>query len=147
MGVMVTGLVACSSPGLKPWHTAELNEEFTAAMLEDGRVPPERQAGGRRQRAQRRVFGEEHGQHLSPPGPQGLEERSLRRWREMEERGKEANYQVVLRSMRRRDQIDSSREDSPLRAAPDAVLLDTTDLSVDEVVAEAERLVEEQGCP
>jgi cytidylate kinase len=76
-----------------------------------------------------------------------VEERARRRWREMEERGKEADYEVVLRSMRRRDQIDSSREASPLRAAPDAVLLDTTDLNVDEVVGEAERLVEEQGCP
>jgi cytidylate kinase len=49
--------------------------------------------------------------------------------------------------MRRRDQIDSSRDASPLRAARDAVLLDTTDLCVDQVVKEVEHLVEEQGCP
>jgi cytidylate kinase len=76
-----------------------------------------------------------------------VEERARRRWREMEERGKEVDYQTVLESMRRRDQIDSSRDASPLRAARDAVLLDTTDLCVDQVVKEVEHLVEEQGCP
>jgi cytidylate kinase len=76
-----------------------------------------------------------------------VEERARRRWREMEEYGKEAGYQAVLDSMRRRDQIDSSRVVSPLRAAEDAVLIDTTHLSIEQVVEEAERLVEEQGCP
>lgn len=75
------------------------------------------------------------------------EERARRRWREMEERGKDVDYEAVLRSMRRRDQIDSSRDVSPLRAAEDAVLLDTTDLDIDKVLEETERLVEEQGCP
>jgi cytidylate kinase len=76
-----------------------------------------------------------------------VEERARRRWRELEERGKEADYRAVLESMRRRDQIDRSREVSPLRAAEDAALIDTTDLRIDRVVEEAERLVEEQGCP
>jgi cytidylate kinase len=76
-----------------------------------------------------------------------VEERARRRWREMEERGKEVDYRAVLESMRRRDQIDSSRDVSPLRAAEDAALLDTTHLCIDQVVEEAERLVEEQGCP
>lgn len=73
------------------------------------------------------------------------EERARRRWRELEERGKDVGYEVVLEAMRRRDRIDSSREVSPLRAAWDAVLLDTTDLEIEEVVDEVERLVEEQG--
>jgi cytidylate kinase len=76
-----------------------------------------------------------------------VEERARRRWREVVERGKHADYQAVLDAMRRRDQIDSSREVSPLRVAEDAVLLDTTDLDIDQVVEEVERLVEEQGCP
>jgi cytidylate kinase len=76
-----------------------------------------------------------------------VEERARRRWLEMEERGKEVDYEAVLESMRRRDHIDSNRDVSPLRAAEDAVLLDTTDLGIDEVVEQAERLVEEQGCP
>lgn len=76
-----------------------------------------------------------------------VEERARRRWREMGERGKHMDYGAVLASMRRRDQIDSSRDVSPLCAAEDAVILDTTDLGIDEVVKETWRLVEEQGCP
>jgi cytidylate kinase len=49
--------------------------------------------------------------------------------------------------MRRRDQIDSSREASPLRAAGDAVVLDTTALDIEGVMVEVMRLIEEQKCP
>jgi cytidylate kinase len=75
-----------------------------------------------------------------------VEERARRRRREIQARGEEADYEAVLASMRRRDEIDSNREVSPLRAAEDAVVLDTTDLSVEEVLAEMERLIEERGC-
>lgn len=76
-----------------------------------------------------------------------VEERARRRWLEMEERGQTADYRAVLDSMRRRDRIDSNRDISPLRAAQDAVRIDTTALGIEEVVDAAERLVQEQGCP
>lgn len=76
-----------------------------------------------------------------------VEERARRRWLEMEERGKRADYQDVLHSMRRRDRIDSHREVSPLRPAEDAVRIDTTRMDVEAVVDETERLVETQDCP
>lgn len=77
-----------------------------------------------------------------------VEERARRRWQEMRDRGKkDVDYQDVLESMRRRDRIDSSRDVSPLRPAEDAAIIDTTDLSVGEVLGETERLVEEQDCP
>ena len=38
MVILAVGISACSSPGLKPWHTVELDEEFTADMVADGRV-------------------------------------------------------------------------------------------------------------
>ena len=76
-----------------------------------------------------------------------VEERARRRWLEMEERGKHADYRDVLRSMRRRDRIDSHREVSPLRPAEDAVRIDTTRMDVEAVVDETERLVEGQDCP
>ena len=50
----------------------------------------------------------------------------------------------VLADVRVRDQRDSTREVAPLKRAPDAVLLDTTELTVEQAVAEAIRLVEEQ---
>ena len=76
-----------------------------------------------------------------------VQERARRRWLEMEARGQGAGYQAVLDSMRRRDRIDSSREISPLRAAQDAVTINTTELDIKEVVDATERLVQEQGCP
>ena len=71
-----------------------------------------------------------------------VEERARRRWLEVRARGEEADYEGVLVSMRRRDKIDSNREVAPLCVAEDAVVVDTTDLSIEEVLAEVERLVE-----
>ena len=71
-----------------------------------------------------------------------VEERARRRWKEIRQRGESADYQEVLASMRRRDDIDSHREVSPLRAADDAVVIDSTDMTVKEVLEEMMRLVE-----
>jgi cytidylate kinase len=62
------------------------------------------------------------------------EERALRRWKELRERGESCTLEEVLEEVRRRDRIDSEREVAPLRAAPDAVILDTDGLSIEEVV-------------
>lgn len=64
--------------------------------------------------------------------------RARRRYNEQLKRGKEADYEQILADIYRRDQIDSEREIAPLRAADDAIILDTSNLSVDEVV---ERIV------
>ena len=48
----------------------------------------------------------------------------------------------VLRELHARDERDRNRADSPLKAAPDAVLLDSTSLSLEEAVRSAERIVE-----
>ncbi len=44
------------------------------------------------------------------------------------------DYEVVAADLARRDALDQGREDSPLAQADDALLVDTTDLSVDEIV-------------
>jgi cytidylate kinase len=74
-----------------------------------------------------------------------VEERARRRWREVQARGDEADYRLVLAAMRRRDEIDSSREVSPLRVADGAVVINTTGVSVEGVLSEVERLVEGDG--
>ena len=74
-------------------------------------------------------------------------ERACRRWRELQTRGEDADCRTVLASMRRRDEIDSHREVAPLRAAEDAVVVDTTELSVEAVLGRLEQLVEERECP
>jgi cytidylate kinase len=64
-----------------------------------------------------------------------LEERALRRCRELMGRGLPADYDSVLEAVRARDKIDSERATSPLRPASDAVLVHTDGLSVPDVVS------------
>lgn len=54
----------------------------------------------------------------------------------------EVDLEEILRSIEQRDLIDSSRADSPLKPASDAVVLDTDDISIDEVVERLVGLVE-----
>jgi cytidylate kinase len=69
------------------------------------------------------------------------EVRAERRLRELESRGMRASYDDVLADIRARDNRDSNREAAPLRQAPDALRLDTSELNVEEAIAEALRLV------
>jgi cytidylate kinase len=55
-----------------------------------------------------------------------------------------AHFEDVLADIHARDERDSSREVAPLRPAPDAVMLDTSELDVAASVAEAIRLVDER---
>ena len=70
------------------------------------------------------------------------EVRAQRRVRELLERGMPGHYDDVLLDIRARDERDAGREVAPLRQAEDALLLDTSELGVDEAIAEAIRLVE-----
>ncbi|WCK56061.1 (d)CMP kinase [Aneurinibacillus sp. Ricciae_BoGa-3] len=62
------------------------------------------------------------------------EERAQRRYHELVNRGIEADLPQLAVDIAERDRKDSERETAPLRQASDAVLLDTTGISVDEVV-------------
>jgi cytidylate kinase len=73
-----------------------------------------------------------------------VRERALRRYKEFKEKGMAANLEEIERDMQKRDERDSTRADSPLKAAPDAVLLDTDGKSIDEVVAEVMGIVQEK---
>jgi cytidylate kinase len=53
----------------------------------------------------------------------------------------------VIRDLRARDERDRNRADSPLKPAPDAILLDSTDLTLDEVVSAAEAIVADRIAP
>ncbi len=70
------------------------------------------------------------------------EERAHRRQLERQTKGERAEYEAVLENLQQRDQIDSSRAAAPLKAAPDAIIFDNTDLSIDEMLKQAERLVD-----
>jgi len=71
-----------------------------------------------------------------------LEERARRRLREMGMEETPRNLAVVMEAMRERDLQDSTRPVAPLRRAEDALEVDTTDLSPDEVLAHIKQIVE-----
>ena len=63
-----------------------------------------------------------------------IEERAMRRWKEMKEKGYEVGLTELQRDIAARDKADSERKVSPLVRCEDAVLLDTTGMSIQEVV-------------
>jgi cytidylate kinase len=70
------------------------------------------------------------------------EERARRRYEELRRRGAEPIYAAVLAELRERDRRDSERAVAPLRAAQDALVLDTTSLEPDAVLEMALRHIE-----
>ena len=72
------------------------------------------------------------------------EVRAQRRLRELVMRGMAAHYEDVLADIRSRDARDAGRDVAPLRAASDALVLDTSSLDPDQAIAEALRMVEER---
>lgn len=63
-----------------------------------------------------------------------IEERATRRWKELKAKGYDTGIEEVKADIARRDKADSEREISPLVQAEDAELLDTTGMTIDEVV-------------
>ncbi|HEX7760913.1 MAG TPA: (d)CMP kinase [Caulobacteraceae bacterium] len=70
------------------------------------------------------------------------EARADRRWKQLVGQGEAVTYDEILADIRLRDQRDSSRADSPMRPADDAVLLDTTEKTIDATFDAARRIVE-----
>lgn len=75
----------------------------------------------------------------------GAEVRARRRFLELQGRGEDVFYEIVLKDIRDRDERDSSRQDAPMKAAADAVILDTSELGIEEAFAAALRVVEEKA--
>ncbi len=60
------------------------------------------------------------------------EERAGRRFKEMKEQGQDVNYEEVLKNVMDRDHLDTTREDSPLVKAEDAIEIDNSALNIEE---------------
>jgi len=69
-----------------------------------------------------------------------VEERARRRYQQRLDRGEKAHYEKILSTLKKRDRIDSTREIAPLCAADDAIIINTDDLGIPEVVSEIERI-------
>lgn len=70
-----------------------------------------------------------------------IEARAQRRAAELEERGQKANLEQVKEEMIRRDRQDSTRAIAPLKQAEDAILVDTSGMSIDSVLDRLESIV------
>ena len=72
------------------------------------------------------------------------EVRAQRRLKELQSRGLEAIYAQVLQDMKDRDARDSERAAAPLKAAQDAIVLDTSEMSIEDVIAKAKDIISEK---
>ena len=71
--------------------------------------------------------------------------RAQRRFDELKEKGIDDTFENVLQNLKERDYIDSTREESPLLKAEDALVLDNSELSRDEQLEILKSWVEERG--
>lgn len=74
-----------------------------------------------------------------------VDTRAQRRFDELKEKGAECEYEDIKKDITARDKNDSEREISPLKQAEDAVLLDTSDMSFDEVADAIKKMITEAG--
>lgn len=94
------------------------------------------------------VEGRDIGTVVLPDAPAKLfmtasaEVRAKRRFEQDVAAGRKADFEAVLADVQRRDEADSSRATSPLRPAEDAVLVDTSEMTPDEVLAALTEVVE-----
>ena len=72
------------------------------------------------------------------------EERAKRRFKELTEKGSVCTFEEVLADINKRDYNDSHRAVAPLKQAEDAVRIDTTDMSIEQVTECVERIVKEK---
>ena len=70
------------------------------------------------------------------------EVRAKRRYDEFVAKGMVANYEDVLVDVKKRDDRDANRKDAPMKPADDAIVLDTTNLNIEEVYLEAVKIIE-----
>ncbi|HYF22664.1 MAG TPA: (d)CMP kinase [Caulobacteraceae bacterium] len=112
-----------------------------AALLELQRAFAAREGGAV-------LDGRDIGTVIAPDAPvklyvtAGPEVRAERRWKQLLSQGEAVAYETVLEDIRRRDARDAGRDAAPMEPAPDAVLLDTTDLSIEAATDAARRIVE-----
>lgn len=73
-----------------------------------------------------------------------VEERAKRRYSENLEKGFKSDYDTLVKEIKERDYYDSNRETSPLKKAADAVRIDTTSLTIEEVIVRIEKIVKNE---
>jgi len=72
-----------------------------------------------------------------------VEERASRRYNELIEKGNDSDFEKVKEEIKKRDYIDENRENSPLTKTDDAILIDSTNMSIEEVLDKISSLIKE----
>lgn len=94
------------------------------------------------------IDGRDIGTVIAPEAPAKLyvtatpEIRAERRWKQLSGQGETVAYADVLADIHRRDARDGGRESAPMTQAPDAVLLDTSEMTIEQAFDAARRIVE-----
>jgi len=137
--------------------TDELRLETTGALASAiAAIPEVRAALKERQRAFRALpglvaDGRDMGTVIFPDAPfkvfltASAEERAHRRYKQLKEKGVSVNIDDLLREIMARDARDAQRAVAPLRSADDAVLIDTSGIGIDQVVARVLGLLPSSG--
>jgi cytidylate kinase len=94
------------------------------------------------------IDGRDIGTVIAPEAPAKLfitatpEVRADRRWKQLVGQGEAVTFEEILADIRRRDERDSGRASAPLTQAPDAILLDTSEMTIPQAFDAARRIVE-----
>ncbi len=72
-----------------------------------------------------------------------VDERARRRLKELAQKGQEVDFEQVKKDIEYRDKNDSERKFAPLKQADDAILVDTSDMSIDEVIERITEIIKE----
>ncbi len=73
-----------------------------------------------------------------------VEKRATRRFLENQQMGREGTYEEILANLKKRDYIDSHRDFAPLKPAEDSIILDTSDLTIPEVVEACKKIISDK---
>lgn len=94
------------------------------------------------------IDGRDIGTVIAPEAPAKLyvtatpEIRAERRWKQLSGQGETVSFDDVLADIHKRDARDGGRENAPMTQAPDAVLLDTSEMTIEQAFDAARRIVE-----
>jgi len=94
------------------------------------------------------IDGRDIGTVIAPEAPAKLfvtaspEVRADRRWKQLLGQGESVTFEEILADIRKRDERDGGRANAPMTQAPDAVLLDTSEMTISQAFDAARRIVE-----
>ena len=129
------------------------SEAVSALASESAALPEVRAALVRRQRAFRRppglvADGRDMGTVIFPDAvlkiflTASARIRAERRYKQLKEKGENVNLSRLFQDIEKRDQRDSTRAISPLKPAPDSHVIDSTEMSIEDVVQKVQALIE-----